>query len=120
MAGAGILLLWPLFLVWDPPDDRRASICLLRRTTGLSCPTCGMTRATARLVHGEVRAAAALHPLAAPFWAQVLAGWVWWGWRMGRGHRLELGRGFGLLVAGNAAVFFGLWLYRLLSGTLPP
>lgn len=39
--------------------------CLLHATTGIPCPTCGMTRATWHLLHGEIGAAFLLNPLMA-------------------------------------------------------
>jgi len=37
--------------------------CPLRLTTGLPCPTCGMTRATRFALHGDFAAATRMHPL---------------------------------------------------------
>ncbi len=39
------------------------SICLLWRTTGMPCPTCGVTRSFYALGHGAPGAAVAFHPL---------------------------------------------------------
>lgn len=40
--------------------------CLLKLATGLPCPACGMTRASLRLLHGDLRGSFLLHPLALP------------------------------------------------------
>lgn len=120
LAGLSLGLLWLVFLVWTPSAARSDSICLLRRSTGISCPTCGMTRAAAHLARGEVAAASALHPLALPFLSQVLAGWCWWGVTVLCGRRLVLGRALAWLVGLNTAAFLALWIYRLAAGTLPP
>jgi hypothetical protein len=40
--------------------------CILKMTTGIECPFCGMTRATIALGAGDFHRAFALHPLA-PF-----------------------------------------------------
>lgn len=37
--------------------------CLLHAATGIPCPTCGMTRATWHLLHGEIGSAFLLNPL---------------------------------------------------------
>lgn len=37
--------------------------CLLHAATGIPCPTCGMTRATWHLLHGEIGRAFLLNPL---------------------------------------------------------
>ena len=39
------------------------SICLLWRTTGMPCPTCGVTRSFYAMGHGAPGAAVAFHPL---------------------------------------------------------
>ena len=45
--------------------------CLFKTATGIPCPSCGMTRATLALVHGDWSTALALHPLSVVFAAQV-------------------------------------------------
>lgn len=57
--------------------------CPLRAATGIPCPTCGTTRATVALLHGEVGIAFSLNPLATlAGMVFVLGGilavaWVW-------------------------------------------
>jgi len=46
--------------------------CLFHEVSGLPCPGCGMTRALAALLQGDLARSFALHPLALP----VLAGWL--------------------------------------------
>ena len=38
-------------------------LCPLHALTGISCPTCGMTRASATLLHGHLAAALSWNPL---------------------------------------------------------
>ena len=40
-----------------------STLCLLRRTTGLPCPTCGMTRSFCAMGRGDLRDAFRQHPL---------------------------------------------------------
>lgn len=42
------------------------STCIVKITTGLPCPACGMTRASLRLLHGDLPGSIAMHPLAIP------------------------------------------------------
>lgn len=45
------------------------TICLIRGTVGIPCPTCGITRAINALIHGNVRLAFMYHPL---FWLPIV------------------------------------------------
>lgn len=40
--------------------------CLLKLATGVPCPACGMTRATLRLLRGDLVGSLAMHPAALP------------------------------------------------------
>lgn len=42
------------------------STCLVKLATGRPCPACGMTRASLRLLRGDLPGSVALHPLALP------------------------------------------------------
>ena len=42
------------------------STCLVKITTGRPCPACGMTRASLRLLRGDLAGSLATHPLALP------------------------------------------------------
>jgi len=48
---------------WPLTGDGTPSICLLKRLTGVPCPTCGMTRSFCCLGRGEVVEAVRFHPL---------------------------------------------------------
>ena len=50
-------------------------LCPVRRATGRPCPGCGATRSLVRLVHGDLRGAAAAHPLGPPLGA-LLVTWA--------------------------------------------
>lgn len=45
--------------------------CALRAATGIPCPGCGLTRAFVFLVHGQVAAGVAVHPV-----APAVLGWL--------------------------------------------
>lgn len=47
---------WPANLSWYPG-------CLLRKTTGLLCPGCGMTRAAYSTLHGDLPRAFRMNPV---------------------------------------------------------
>jgi len=122
---AGVVAVSFLVLhLWAPSDDPRSSICVLRRVFGLSCPTCGLTRAFAHLAKGEWSAAWAAHPLAVPLAAEALVLWIVWGATLRSGRepagRSDNGGPWLNLLWINLATFGGVWVVRLLTGTLPP
>ncbi|MGC8785510.1 MAG: DUF2752 domain-containing protein [Armatimonadota bacterium] len=57
----------------QPYAEHAPTICLFHVITGKPCPTCGMTRATCALVHGEWTKAIRYHPLVVPFWVALIA-----------------------------------------------
>ena len=95
------------------PDRLRLAIadhgpsCIVKKTTGVDCPFCGMTHATLALGHGDVRGALALHPLAplVVLGALLLFGAI----ALGRGRALLVGRRPQLLLAAIAVI----WVVRL-------
>lgn len=112
---------WALFALWTPTGGREASICLLRRIA-MPCAGCGMTRAVALLAKGRWDAAVAYHPLAPLLVGQGLLLWAAWGVALVRDRlpRAISGRlGWGVVLA-NAALLLGVWILRLVHGTLPP
>ena len=58
----------------DPNRPLPFDICALKRLTGLSCPTCGLTRSICHALHGDFAGSFALHP-AGPFVLAALAAW---------------------------------------------
>ena len=54
------------FVIWLTGSG---TLCFTRTMTGLPCPGCGLTTAAKSLLHGELRAAFAYHPL----WPGVVA-----------------------------------------------
>ena len=127
-AGVAGVVAWSLLRTSaDAPASE--PLCLMRRVAHVACPTCGMTRALARLAAGEWRAALVLHPWAVAIAAQVVAGWTLAGLTLARGFgRLDvlarriagLERWLPHLVALNFAALILIWLARLATGSLPP
>jgi hypothetical protein len=75
---SGFVLTTLVFLVsfwYRPPDVPTVVLCTLKSTTGMDCPTCGMTRAFCALAKGEWQRALRFHPLSPAVFA--LFGW-WW------------------------------------------
>ena len=115
-AAAAVLVLLRL---WTPSEDAGAGICFYRRCTGSACPGCGMTRAAASLVRGDWGAAWAYHPLIYLLAAEAIAvtaivGLV----RRGRLGLTWQRHGVWWLAA-HIPLLLGVWVVRLVSGTLP-
>ncbi len=54
------------------PGPGERSVCMLRRVTGIPCPTCGVTRSFHALGRGRVGAALAFHPLGPVYLAMLV------------------------------------------------
>ena len=73
----------------DPSRPLPFDVCLLKRLTGLSCPTCGLTRSVCHLLQGDLTGSLALHPAGIPV-VVGLAGWIALsGFEAIRGRRLR-------------------------------
>ena len=131
-AGSTAKLLWAasalaaaalvaLFSVWSPPDEPAFSLCLFRRLSRIPCPGCGLTRAVAALLRGDLRAAFAYHPAAPVLAAEAAALWLAWGVALfARRPILEpVTRRAEALLGAHGAALLALWTGRLASGTLP-
>ena len=102
------------------PAGAGPTVCPFAIATGHACPLCGGTRAASALVRGDFTAAWDLHPMIFAVAPLALFGWVAWfgvtrGWWNAPSSRLT--NRFAL-VAGIA--FFGVWMLRAFTGTLPP
>lgn len=89
--------------------------CPVQIVAGVPCPTCGITRATRLVLHGDFDAATQMHPLvwlavpvAALFIGAELLGYRRTG-AWGASRRLP---GSSFLMVGTAALLFALWLAR--------
>ena len=61
----------------NPSRPLPVDLCLLKALTGLSCPTCGLTRAVCHALQGNWGASLGFHP-AGILVAVSLVGWVTW------------------------------------------
>lgn len=94
-------------------------VCWMRQVAHVSCPTCGLTRSLVLLVSGDLAGSLVIHPLGPALIAQFAVGWTLWGlWLAGRLHQRP-DRWLPHAIAVNALAFAGLWVVRLLTGSLP-
>ena len=106
--------------LWTIPEEAGGSpgICVVRTCTGTACPGCGLTRAVAYLLRGDLAAMWAMHPLAPLFVADAIAilALVWAarrGWFALRPTHVALWAGT------HVPLLIGVWGIRGLLGTLP-
>lgn len=101
------------------PVGEEVGLCPYRNLFGVACPGCGMSRATAHLLSGNVEAAFTYHPLVPLFVAQAVVGSVMWfghkrgWWKVGKSAVAFIG-------VLNIVLLSGVWVFRAMSGTLPP
>jgi len=118
------LILWsPLAVIGTllvaPLSDEGPTICPFALSTGMACPGCGMTRAASALVRADLGAAVAFHPLIPAVALLGVTGWAWYLLRRsGRVQAMSNRTLNGILIA-TALALVGVWLTRLLTGTLP-
>ena len=110
LAGAALLL--------GLPADPRLALCPSRALLALPCPGCGMTRALAALLRGDVAGTLRLHPWAPALTVQLALGWAAWGWSL-RGRAAPPAAWLGPALLANLAALAALWLGRLATGSLP-
>jgi hypothetical protein len=80
----------------NPSRPLPIELCLLKTWTGLSCPTCGLTRAVCHALQGDWAASLGFHP-AGILVVVSLVGWVTW-------MSLEAWRGQALWLSGRKTV----------------
>jgi len=100
-------------------DRLPITVCMFKGLTGLPCPTCGSTRAAARLFDLDLPGALAMNPLATvvavtiALWAVVDLAFL----PSRRSLRIELSpRLRYLLRAAILIAFFANWVYLLAAG----
>ncbi len=118
-AAGAALAAWLVLALWTPPSGWEGSLCLFRRHTHVPCPGCGLTRAFALLAKGDLAAAVGMHPLAPLLAAEALLLWLAWGRAILRGRALSLERWEISIAVVHLVLFGSVWLFRLVTGTLP-
>jgi hypothetical protein len=83
---AGIFLL----SIWDPLTQPGPTVCMLRRVTGLPCPSCGMTRGVALCLRGHPLEATGYNPLTLPVLVGAFLLAIKWSYECLTGTRLVL------------------------------
>lgn len=91
--------------------------CLFKLASGRPCPACGFTRATLRILHGDLRGSFWFHPMAIPGGA-LLAVAVALAWWLPRDHP-AWERFTQATLKAAAAGFVAVWAARV-AGWLPP
>ncbi len=101
------------------PTHLGFTMCVLKATTGVPCPTCGGTRALHHLAHFDVAGAWGMNPLVT---LSVFALLPWmladlWLMRTGRALDLQVGtRGARLIAALAGVALLVNWFYLLSAG----
>jgi hypothetical protein len=101
------------------PTHDGPTLCPFALITGTACPGCGMTRAFAWLLRGDLSQALTYHPLAPLIALELLLVVGWWlARRLGRAP--DPGRLPALVMAVTGVLLLLTWIVRWASGTLPP
>jgi hypothetical protein len=106
-------------LALAPAVEDGPTVCPFALCTGMACPGCGMTRAASRLIRGDLGGAVALHPLVPAVALLAMGGWTWFVLRRnGKVQPPSRSLVNGILIL-TAIALVGVWVARLLTGTLP-
>lgn len=116
---ASPFLAFGLLALFTPTDDG-PTFCLFALCTGTACPGCGMTRAAAHLVRGDIGMALSYHPLVLVAVLAVAGGWGWFLLRLLGKAPPPSQKSMNLILIGSAAALLAVWAVRLATGTLPP
>lgn len=114
-AAAGIALFGVFSLL---STDDGPVLCPYRRCTDGYCPGCGLTRAGGHLLRGQLGASWAQHPYIVFLAAQLpIVGLTWIAGSAKVKARLFGAKG--KILAVNAVLLLGIWVFRLASGEIP-
>jgi hypothetical protein len=104
--------------VANPGTDSAFIPCPFRSLTGMWCPGCGLTRATASLSQGDLGQALRFNALVFAALAAVIVAWSLWFWQEFTKRRLQLlpDRLRPLVASITVAVLLGFGVLRNLPG----
>jgi Protein of unknown function (DUF2752) len=102
------------------PTDDGPTFCPIALFTGVACPGCGMTRAAAALLKGDIAGAIRYHPLVFVVGAQLIAAWVWYLLRRSGKARPMSQAAVNVMLTMTLVLLVAVWVARLVAGTLPP
>lgn len=102
------------------PSEDGPTICPFALCTGMACPGCGMTRAAAGLLRGDLDTALAYHPLVPLAALLGVAAWGWFILRITERVAPLSQRVLNVILIGSAAALLAVWAFRLAMGSLPP
>ena len=106
-------------IVLSPSDDG-PTVCPFALCTGMACPGCGLSRAASSLIRGDFGTAFTYHPLIPIIALQLMGAWVYYLLRR-RGTVKPLStRWLSVGLLATAIGLFGVWVLRILTGSLPP
>jgi hypothetical protein len=99
--------------------DDGPGVCVFRRCTGGYCPGCGMTRAARHLTRGQVGAAWQDHPFMVLAAAQAIVAAAAYGALRWIGTAVNWNRAIVVLGIFNVVLITGIWIARLVDGSIP-
>lgn len=105
--------------MWTPSDDG-LTLCPFALATGTACPGCGMSRALAWLVRGDLVTSVGYHPLAPLLAAMAVIAFVWRIGQVKMGWRAPPAALINTALIGFGVMLMVVWAIRMASGTLPP
>jgi hypothetical protein len=119
LAPAWPLLGFALLVMWQPTDEG-LTLCPFARVTGMACPGCGLTRALAWLIRGDLGRTIFYHPMAPVIAFEIAIAWgLWMARRRGRFRWLDQ-RWVDVGLVATAVALLAVWVVRWVGGDLPP
>jgi len=117
--GLGLLLVGAVLAINAGGTDDGPGWCVFRRCTGGYCPGCGMTRSARHLTRGQFGAAWHDHPWMVLATIQLALGGAIYGIARWIGARVAWRRAILPLAVINASLLIGIWVVRLVDGSIP-
>lgn len=99
--------------------DDGPGLCVFRRCTGGYCPGCGLTRSARHLTRGQLGAAWHDHPWLVLAAVQAIVVAAVYGIIRRIGARVDFNRFLVVLGVVNVVLITGIWIARLVDGSIP-